>query len=189
MKTHYLIARIIVLIIISGCSSSKRFDFKTAYKFGHFKYSKHIPSSNGSKDELMASLNSEHLVIPPKEPSELSSAPQSWLKQDLSRAELKEIRKELKQEIKSISSEIRTMRKAKKLAPEEEQAKFESGITEKKVERDAAKGLNQKIFLGILIGAAGLVLIIVDVLPPVGGIALVVGLVLIVWGFIEKGSF
>jgi len=50
--------------------------------------------------------------------------------------------------------------------------------------------MNRKIFLGILIGAAGLVLLIIggSTLGAIGGIGLVVGLVLIVWGFIVKGS-
>ena len=88
-------------------------------------------------------------------------------------------------------SEIKSLEERKSAAPEEDRVKLENSIVDKQVQRDAAKSLSGKIFLGILIGAAGLVLLIIggSTLGAIGGIALVVGLVLVVWGFIEKGSF
>ena len=181
------------ILLMGGCSTSKKFNFNAAYKFSYYDYSKQSVSPSPPADNLVASTDSEILVIPSKKPEVVLHTGRSKFQsdtKDVSRAELKQIRKELKREIKSINSEIKVLEKSKRIAPEKERSKFESSITEKKVQKEAAKAMNRKIFLGILIGAAGLVLIIIggSTLGPIGGIALVVGLVLIVWGFIEKGS-
>ena len=182
------------ILLVGGCSTSKKFNFNAAYKFSYYDYSKQSVSPSPPADNLVASTDSEILVIPPKISDGSLRTAQPQFKpdlKDLSQTELKQIRKELKQEIRSLDSEIESLEKSKKLVPEQDRSTFESSITEKKVQRDAVKAMNHKIFLGILIGAAGLVLIIIggSTLGAVGGIALVVGLVLIVWGLIEKGSF
>ena len=182
------------VLLLAGCSTSKKFDFKTAYKFSQYDYSKQASSTNPKQEDLVASTNSQVLTIPSKLPGSSLQPDQAQIRphlKDLSRSDLRQIRRELKQEIKSLDSEIKSLEASKRIAPEEERGKFESSITEKKVQRDVAKAMNHKIFLGILIGAAGLVLLIIggSTLGAIGGIALVVGLVLVVWGFIEKGSF
>ena len=52
----------------------------------------------------------------------------------------------------------------------------------------ATQGIDGKVYIGAVIGAAGLVLLILGVASAVGGLAVVVGLVFIVWGLIEQGS-
>jgi len=59
----------------------------------------------------------------------------------------------------------------------------------KKVTKEkATKAIGEKLLIGILVGSAGLILLIVGI-EIIGAIALVVGLGLIIWYFIEKGSF
>lgn len=190
MKTLTFCA--LAILVASGCSTSKKFDFNTAYKFSYYDYSKQPASPGTLADNMVASTNSEILVIPSKRPDAGLETGQPQFKpdlKDLSRAELKQIRKELKQEIRSLDSEIKSLEQSKTLAPENERAKFESSIMDRQVQRDAAKALSGKIFIGVIIGLAGLVLLIINVTTWLGALAVVVGLAFIVWGLIEKGSF
>ena len=77
--------------------------------------------------------------------------------------EQKAMRKELKKELKDQVAEI------------------------KKVSREQDMSPDRKIYIGLIIGAAGLVVALLAS-SSIGGLAIIVGVGLIAWGLIEQGS-
>jgi len=185
MKT-FLINCVTILAIfgLSSCSTSK-FNYKSAYKFSHYNYHKSDQSinfSNARDEQVFVSL--KPLKPYPITPSvsvlenldysvkkNIASESLKDVKHKLSKTEKRELRRKLKKEIKQIKSELKV----------ESLKSIESA--------QAGEGMNEKIFIGILVGGAGLILLILKVASPLGVLALVAGLGLIVWGFIEKGTF
>ncbi|MDA0194527.1 MAG: hypothetical protein O2887_13605 [Bacteroidetes bacterium] len=168
---------LIVLVIMSACSASKKFDFADAYKFSHHRYQKTEQEKPEPVEEqiLSASVSEESPIVKNTVSSVATSANVTPVK-TWTKAEKKEIRKEIKEEIKKVRSEIKEIKK--------ENISNSPDMQSKK----ATQGLDGKVYIGTVIALAGLVLLILGVASPVGSLAVVVGLVFIVWGLIQQGS-
>ena len=175
-----------VLLLIS-CHTSK-FDYKSAYKFSSYNYQKEVdhPAELPS-DQLVASTRPVPDVLGRKSMDierggKLMPSYQFSMK-DLSRVEKKALRREILNELRTMKQEAKSLKKGN-LVYDNTAVKKNKKVTKEK----AAKAIGGKLLIGILVGSAGLILLIVGV-EIIGAIALVVGLGLIIWYFIEKGNF
>lgn len=166
---------LVILIVASSCSTSK-FDYQTAYKFSHYDYSK--ADKPETTPEPLASLKpvtipQQHLPsdqsLKPKSSSEVSSNAESIAAfkesyEQATRTERKAMRKDIKQELKQVRQNM------------------------KEAKTDAAQKdvyFNQKMYIGLVVLLAGIVVAILAS-GAVGALAIIVGVALIAWGFIEQ---
>jgi ElaB/YqjD/DUF883 family membrane-anchored ribosome-binding protein len=156
------------IFFITACSTSK-FDYNTAYKFSHYKYQK----SELAPVEPLASIG-------PVQPN-LSQVPSDKAIRDLARspdattAFLESYQNASKQEKKAIRQQVKEQYKS--LRKEVKEAKKEA--TTKDVH------FNQKMYIGLVVFGAG-ILIAILASGAVGAVAIIVGIGLIAWGFIEQ---
>ncbi|MEJ2005398.1 MAG: hypothetical protein P8X57_10625 [Cyclobacteriaceae bacterium] len=92
-----------------------------------------------------------------------------------SEADQKEISKQIRKEEKRAHKEVK-----KQLVRELKDIK-------KVNDHDASKAMNQKIFIGIVVAAAGIIVAILAS-GSLGAIAIIIGVGLIAWGIIEQGG-
>ncbi len=170
MKTiNYLL--ILSIAIASASCAGKKFDYQSAYKFKspksqHFDYQLNDLSAANSTDII-----SKGLIL---NDTEIDS-----------NNEIKKATVESSPKVNSKREEILSQLSKK-------ERKIFSRV-EKKIERKleakpaASKSVNAKVYTGVIVGAAGLVLMILTsgTLGAIGGIALLVGLIFIVWGLLE----
>ncbi|MDN5213934.1 hypothetical protein QQ020_17800 [Fulvivirgaceae bacterium BMA12] len=164
-----------------ACSSSK-FDYQSAYKFSHYNYQKPTPidlnQSENAPVQALASADPDFGPVPVSRPridfvkAENEPVNNVDVSNKSSFSELtREEKKAFKQDIK---------RQLKKISQERKLAKKEAG-------KKAAQ-MNRKIYTGLIIAGAGIVVAILAS-GTVGGLAIIVGVALIAWGLIEQGSF
>jgi len=155
-------------IIIFSCSSSKKFNFGQAYKFSKYSHAKQQPSVEDSSLLLVSRESSIRYIptIPDRLPMTNARPTKQLTKRE---------RKNLFKEIKEISKELKQLRKEN------------PGLADTKAQQ-ATKALTGKVYIGSIIGIAGLILLILNIAAPLGVLAFVVGLGIIVWGLIERGS-
>jgi hypothetical protein len=167
MKSIFLIVG--GLFLITACSTS-RFDYQTAYKFSHYNYEK----SESAAVEPLASISpvlsiSYHLpadqaIKDLAAPSLDATAIFVEHYKNASKQEKRTIRQQVKQEYKTLRKEVK-------------QAKKEA--TTKDV------NFNQKMYIGLVVLGAG-ILIAILASGALGAVAIIVGIGLIAWGFIEQ---
>jgi len=171
-------------IFFFSCSTTKKINFKDAYKFSYYNYQNALSPESNLRDvnqPLYASTKVPLDYLERKPIEILIPEGRKYSKvalDNLTKARKKELRRKIKDEIKQIKIDLKNNKKDKRLISPGALATSQD-----------SKGMNQKIYIGILVGAAGLILLIVNVATILGVLALVAGLGLIVWGFIEKGSF
>lgn len=182
MKT--LIHRILMTIVGIGllsCSSSK-IHYQSAYKFSHYNYQKPVvnplPLSENQPIELLAS-NSPNI-----DPVALSLPKITFQKVENAegasdRIHAKSVKGKLtKEEKRAFKKDIR--QKVKKVLKERKVLKKEA--------KNNKSAMNRKVYTGLIIAAGGLVVAILAS-GTIGGLAIIVGVVLIAWGLIEEGSY
>lgn len=157
------------LFFITSCSTSK-FDYQTAYKFRH--YSNEKPES--AAIEPLASISpvlpisvhlpSDKAIKDLTAPSSDATATFVEHYKNASKQEKRAIRQQVKQEYKTLRREVK-------------QAKMEA--TNKDVH------FNQKMYIGLVVFGAG-ILIAILASGAFGAVAIIVGIGLIAWGFIEQ---
>ena len=172
MNRTFLPLFLIILLILSSCKSN-RFDYQSAYKFSTYKYQHHEKASSADptpwEGEPVASLKPGLLSSGQEfsiEPALLEKA-NRW--KDLSRSEKKELRKEVRKIVKTSKKEIRKARKDLK-------------------HYETHRITNTKLYAGIVIGSGGLLLLILNVATFFGGLLVLIGVILIVWAFLELGG-
>lgn len=159
---------LIIIVFTTACTSSK-FDFKTAYKFDRYQYHQ---KAEPLSIEPVASLKP---ILPPQNhlpPDQVivergiqqTVATFKEQYQKASRQERKALRKEVKQQFKQVRKDL-------KVAQKEHQQK------------DVY--FNKKMYIGLVVLLAGIVVAILAS-GPVGALAIIVGVALIAWGFIEQ---
>ena len=167
-KTNLFKLSILVLLVASACSTSK-FDYNSAYKFSTYNYQK---VEKPQVVEPIASISpqiSENEVIP----SDLALRQHSLehtiadFKESYaaaSKTEKKQMRKDIKRQLKEVK---RDMKQAEKEA------------------RQNDVYFNKKMYVGLVVLLAGIVVAILAS-GPIGALAIIVGVALIAWGFIEQ---
>ena len=157
-----------MLFITSACSSSK-FDYKSAYKFSTYQYQK---IEKPQVLEPVASIKPQW-VQQQTLPSDLqlrqhavehmvSNFKESYA--TTSKQEQKQMRKDIKKQLKEVK---RDMKQAKKEAKQKDVC------------------FNKKMYVGLVVLLAGIVVAILAS-GAVGALAIIVGVALIAWGFIEQ---
>ena len=124
----------------------------------------------------MTASSSDRLVVKEKAikttvVSEHNGDIKTWTKE-----EKIELKKEIRQELRRVKSEIKEYKRGNTSTSPNVQS------------TNATQEITGKVYIGAVIGAAGLVLLILNVASGIGGLAVVIGLVFIVWGLIEQGS-
>jgi len=195
-STYALYLLVVVFIIATACSSSRKFDYDSAYKFKVIKQSEKQepalePESIPSTESLTAS-SKEIAEIDSKLAEKVATAeqkifdkleitaeeareykPSDWKEriEDLDKQEAKALKQELKRDLKDVKQLVKEQRKSGELT------RIEA--------TQAATGYTR---LGLIIGGVGLLLLILGlvttgsgatVLIVFGAIGLAVGLVLI----------
>lgn len=157
------------IFLTTACSTSK-FDYQTAYKFSHYP---HHTKPTLEVIEPVASLTPIQMASPEipsdralKKINEPQNASSTLVEnyRNASKKEKKAIRQQVKEEFKTLRMEVK---KAKKEAKAND-------IT-----------FNKKIYIGLIILAAG-ILVAILASGPVGAVAIIVGIGIIAWGFIEQ---
>ena len=167
MKNILLIA--LGTFFITACSTSK-FDYQTAYKFSHHNYQKSelAPveplASIGPEQPTVSRLPADQAIIDLVAPPSDATAKFVENYKNASKQEKKAIRQQVKQQYKSLRKEVK---EAKKEA------------TTKDIH------FNQKMYIGLVVFGAG-ILIAILASGAVGAVAIIVGIGLIAWGFIEQ---
>ena len=160
---------LLLFFLITACSTSK-FDFKTAYKFSHNNYQP-VPKPPATLEPLASTTP---MLIPREHvPSdwsireryaEAAAAKFAQQYQQASKQERKAMRKEIRQKLKQARKEVRI-------------SQYD----------DPQKTIyfNQKMFIGLVLFAAGVVIAILAS-GGLGALVIVVGVGLIAWGLIEQ---
>lgn len=170
MKTiNYLL--IICIAIASISCAGNKFDYQSAYKF--------------------KSPNTKHIGIYPNEPDGDFSADIMTTAPSQKNIELNKNIEFPAAKVNSNLTENTTDEQILTSLSKKERKIFNR--IEKKIERKleakpaASKSVNSKIYTGVVIGGAGLILMILagGTLGAIGGLALLVGLGFIVWGLLE----
>ena len=165
-----------VCLFICSCSFSK-FDYNTAYQFSQYNYQQKDLQQKPTKDiHVLASLKpvvAPTVTMPTDQglqqiskPVTSSTASFKVYYENASKAEKKAIRKQVKEDYKTLRKE---QQKAKKEA--------------------AAKDVvfNKKMYIGLVVFGAGLLIaILVSGGGALGAVGMIVGIGLIAWGFIEQ---
>ncbi len=171
-----------LLAIVSLSCSSSKFNFDSAYKFSQYDYS----SRNSAQDLKIAEPPTDYLASIRPSGYGLNDIPKlgqleriQHLKQLFS-TDVSTLTKERRREFrKEVKSELKNLRKLKK----------ENKTLVKELKKDdATKRVNSWVYTGLVVGGAGLVLLILDVATIVGVIALLVGLGFIVYGLLVDGG-
>ena len=193
MKRIYI--ALLTSLFLGACASSK-FNYKDAYKFSHYDYNKKSATEVVDNTDINLSEQSEKAFDPQKvgieedpttasivdRPAELPNAEASIQKLaekvqahkeaqknpkvSLSKEDKRAFKKEVKRDFKDVKNQLKQLK--------QEEAKNVS--------------MNQKIYIGIIIAVAGLVIAILAS-TGIGALAIIVGVVLIAWGLIEQGAF
>ena len=160
--------------------SSQRLDYQSAYKFSHYNYQKPTPGnqSENAPVHALASTNPDFAPVPVSHPQitftkaendaidRVDVAEKSSFTK-LTREEKKAFKRDIKQQLRKISREQKL---------------------EKKEAKKKGAQMNRKIYTGLIIAGAGIVVAILAS-GAIGGLAIIVGVALIAWGLIEQGSF
>ena len=158
------------ILLISSCSSRK-FDFSSAYKFS--SYQPKVESVQHQEVEpILIASRGQTISGKPYIPSYLTikeSQQEATLK--LNKKERTALKKELKKSLKKIRKVVRA----------------DPAAADIMAEKVAKEITDDKVYAGAVIGIAGLILLILDIVTPLGVLAVVVGLALIVWGLLERG--
>ena len=157
-------------LLISSCSTSK-FDYQTAYKFSYRQYQQ-PQQQEPVVEQLLVSRKLHSEATPVKLPDQIliqpevknSTANLFETYQNASKEEKRAIRKLVKQDYKTLRKEYK---KAKKDSPNKEIV------------------FNSKMYIGLVIFAAGL-LIAILASGSFGAVTMIVGIGLLAWGFIEQ---
>jgi len=165
----HILLIVVGVIFISACSTSK-FDYQTAYKFNHYNYQKTesatvVPLvSIGPVQPTISHLHSDKVIKHLAARS--SDATMTFVEnyKNASKQEKKAIRQQVKEQYKTLRQEVK---EAKKEA------------TTKDVH------FNQKMYIGLVVFGAG-ILIAILASGAFGAVAIIVGIGLIAWGFIEQ---
>ncbi|MCG8322615.1 MAG: hypothetical protein MI921_24155 [Cytophagales bacterium] len=164
--------RVLTLILGLGlfaCSSS-RFSYQDAYKFSNYSYQKNQPADINQEEELyfepLASTN-------PNLDPVITSRPVITLP----KMGDKKVTKLNKQEKKALKRNIR----------QEFKETLKAHKTLKKEAKNKKAAMNRKVYSGLIVAGAGLIVAIL-VSGTLGGLAIIIGVALIAWGLIEEGS-
>ena len=192
---NHLLA-ISIILAMASCAGSKKFNYQEAYKFKTIKYSKEKAADQAVKVEAVTPETMEAAIEPVKPQEDLNKkiqlAEQHLLEKiDLSWTDASEMSKdEMAAKIDGLSAkEKKALRKDLKKDLKEIK-KTESEIKDINTTYDlqATDEVEGKMRLGIIIGAGGIIGLILAALIGgtvgsifwvLGGIALIVGLVLI----------
>jgi hypothetical protein len=165
----HTLSAVCLLFLLFSCTTSK-FDYQTAYKFSRIQ---HHPKVEPTVVNPVASLQPQLITVPhyPSDkmlreidsPNDKAAAFIASYK-NASKQEKKKIRRQIKEEYKSLRKQVKL---AKKDA----------------VAKDVV--FNQKMYIGLVIFAAG-ILIAILASGAFGAVAIIVGIGLIAWGFIEQ---
>ena len=156
------------IFIVAACSTSK-FDYNTAYKFSHYKYQK----SELAPVEPLASIGPVHSIgshMPSdkaiKALASSSGATTAFMEhyKNASKQEKKAIRQQVKEQYKSLRKEVK-------------EAKKEAATKD--------VHFNKKMYIGLVVFGAGIIIAILAS-GAFGAVAIIVGIGLIAWGFIEQ---
>lgn len=170
MKRSLTIRLLTCIVLFSSACSSSKFDYNTAYKFSTYKYQK--SSSLETPLEPIASL--EPMTTPRSHiPSDrairqqtaervISDFQENYAK--ASKQEKKAMRKDIKAQLKQVRQDM----KAAKKDSQQQDVHF-----------------NKKMYVGVVVLLAGIVVAILAS-GTVGALAIIVGVALIAWGFIEQ---
>lgn len=147
--------------------AGKKFDYATAYKFKPQK-TNHLSHTLTSTPEILSASAETEIPVSLNEKNEIFRTER--VAENV--APLVESKKEIK-----ASHKLQKLTK-----------KIERKV-ERKLEKKAASGVSitGKVYAGLVIGAAGLVLMILggSTLSAIGSIGLLAGVILIVWGLLE----
>ena len=169
--------RLLIIIFALGlfaCSSSK-FKYREAYKFSNYNYQKvqepaeenadlnFEPLASASPDLGPAITTRSRITFPKAtQPNSLSKPAPS----KLTRKEKKAVKQNIRHQLKEVLKEQKVLRKEAK---------------------NKKTAMNRKVYSGLIIAGAGIVVAIL-VSGTIGGLAIIVGVALIAWGLIEEGS-
>ena len=182
-------------LFLGACASSK-FNYKDAYKFSHYDYNK--------KAETETLADKQALVQEETKPKSENSIDFSEAEQPLASTEDRVADEPTPEKaIQKLADKLETHQKAKKdpkvRLSKEEKKNFRKEVKQdfkeikqqvKELKQEEAKNvsMNQKVYIGIIIALAGLVIAILAS-TGIGALAIIVGVGLIAWGLIEQGAF
>ena len=174
--------RLLVIVFAMGlfaCSSSK-FKYREAYKFSNYNYQKAQEPAEDNADlnfeplasaspDLGPAITTRSQITFPKtaQATSLSKpAPPKQAPAKLTRKEKKVVKQNIRHQLKEVLKEQKILRKEAK---------------------NKKTAMNRKVYSGLIIAGAGIVVAIL-VSGTIGGLAIIVGVALIAWGLIEEGS-
>jgi hypothetical protein len=161
---------IMILALMTSCAS-KKLDYATAYKF---KVQKMYTAEEVIKLDYLTSNDDDIQSL-----SSEATMPLSFKSQEDNKAFSQ--KENIVENSKSTKMQKRFSRREKKIEKRMEKASNEKFTSSK------SKSVNSKVYTGIVVGGAGLILAILfgGTLGLIGGVAVLVGLIFIVWGLLE----
>lgn len=177
-----LVFRLPVIVFALGlfaCSSSK-FKYREAYKFSNYNYQtaqepaeentdpNFEPLASASPD-LGPAITTRTQITFPKATQATSPSkpvPSKQVSAKLTRKDKKAVKQNIRHQLKEVLKERKVLRKEAK---------------------NKKTAMNRKVYSGLIIAGAGIVVAIL-VSGAIGGLAIIVGVALIAWGLIEEGS-
>ncbi len=184
MAKRYFFRSLTIVLgsFLFACAPSK-FNYHQAYKFSQYKYQndphttdKHTIASDGSVNllasttpDLEPTMYADNRLSLTKVSEALeneSNFSNAVVTRKIKREKRKAFRKEVKTKVKDFIKERKEWRKQNK---------------------KKGKAMNRKVYTGLIIAGAGLIVAILAS-GTIGALAIIVGIALIAWGLIEEGT-
>ncbi len=169
--SHIIKLLVAGLLVFSSCSSSK-FNYQSAYKFSHYQYQKTTPAKAPAPVASLKPVQvpAQHMPSDQKlrelqqQQAEKAAGALAANYKTTSRAERKAMRKDIRQQFKKVRQNMKAA---------EKEARQQDVV------------FNKKMYIGLVVLLAGIVVAILAS-GEVGALAIIVGVALIAWGFIEQ---
>lgn len=179
MNYKYYLLLSVIVIMITSCGPKYTASFGPSQKF-YQPEKESLAKSDFEKKEKITHVESYELKNDPITDNEVIAS-KNQLSAFSADSKTKEIEEKFKTGGKYDKANI------EKLSTKDKKTVLKEAKKDIKALKKQSKITNQKIYVGLIVALAGLVVAILAS-GALGGLAIIVGVVLIVWGLIEQGS-
>ncbi|MCC5932038.1 MAG: hypothetical protein JJU28_22525 [Cyclobacteriaceae bacterium] len=183
----FLLMGVMVALVMSACSGTRKFDYASAYKFKHISHNTQrlMPQEEAPKDNALLTSNSEQVNTNNELQENIESATGKLIKLTGLESDQKELnRGKVETALASMSaSEKRALRKEIKGELKSIKASHSKNNLDIK-EMNSPSQLTGYTRLGVIFGGIGIILLILETLFAAGGVLGLFGVLLILAGVV-----
>jgi hypothetical protein len=183
----FLLMGVMVALVMSACSGTRKFDYASAYKFKHISHNTQrlMPQDEVQQEETLLASNKEQVIANNELQENIESATQKVMSLAGLESNQKEIsREKVESALASMSnSEKRALRK--EIKSELKSLKAAHSVNNLELnEIQSPSQLTGYTRLGVIFGGIGVILLILETLFAAGGVLGLFGVLLILAGVV-----